>query len=95
MVQILRLPRSTENEDWLNSAPDLPRPKQRWTVARKAMVIQAVRGGGVPIENVCETYDISVDEFLAWERDVDRYGVPGLRATRVQIYRIADKERHR
>ena len=33
------------------------------------------------------------DEALrAWERDIKRYGVPGLRATRVQIYR-QDEER--
>ena len=67
--------------------PELPRPTQRWTVRRKAAVIAAVRGGWVPIEEACELYDISVDEFLAWERDLDRYGIHGLRTTRYQIYR--------
>ena len=76
----------------LDLVPDLPRPTQRWTVRRKATVIQAVRGGWVPIEEICDLYKISVDEFLAWERDVDRYGVPGPRATRFQIYRDTDKE---
>jgi Protein of unknown function (DUF1153) len=75
----------------LDLVPDLPRASQRWTVRRKAAVIQAVRGGWVPIEEVCELYNISVDEFLAWERDLDRYGVHGLRTTRVQIYRKTDK----
>ena len=75
----------------LDLVPDLPRPSQRWTVRRKAAVIEAVRGGWVPIEEVCELYNISVDEFLAWERDLDRYGVHGLRTTRVQIYRKTDK----
>ena len=79
----------------LDLVPDLPRPGQRWTVRRKATVIQAVRGGWVPIEEICEMYKISVDEFLAWERDVDRYGVPGLRATRFQIYRDTDKKKRR
>lgn len=79
----------------LDRVPDLPRPGERWTVRRKATVIQAVRGGWVPIEEICERYNISTDEFLAWERDVDRYGVPGLRATRLQIYRDTDKERQR
>jgi hypothetical protein len=64
--------------------PDLPSLTKRWTVRRKAAVIEAVRGGWVPIEEVCRLYNLSVDEFLAWERDVDRYGVPGLRATRYQ-----------
>jgi hypothetical protein len=80
-------------DDPLERVPDLPTPGQRWTVRRKATVIHAVRGGWVPIEEVCELYNISVDEFLAWERDVDRYGVPGLRATRFQIYRDTDKKR--
>ena len=79
----------------LDFVPALPGPGQRWTMRRKAIVIQAVRGGWVPIEEVCALYNISVDEFLAWERDVDRYGVPGLRATRFQIYRDTDKQRRR
>lgn len=81
--------------DPLDRVPALPRPTQRWTARRKATVIQAVRGGWVPIEEVCELYSISVDEFLAWERDVDRYGMHGLRTTRFQIYRDTDKRRFR
>jgi len=77
----------------LDMVPDLPKPRQRWTVRRKATVIGAVRDGFVPINEVCETYNISIDEFLAWERDMDRYGIPGLRTTRVQIYRVTDKQR--
>ena len=44
------------------------------------------------IEEVCEIYQISVDEFLAWERDIDWYGIHGLRATRFQIYRDIDRQ---
>jgi hypothetical protein len=83
MAQLLSLPDPTEDE--LELVPQLPRPDQRWTVQRKATVVQAVRCGWVPVEEVCELYNISVDEFIAWERDFDRYGVPGLRTTRVQI----------
>jgi hypothetical protein len=43
------------------------------------------------IEDACNLYTISVDEFLAWERDLDRYGLHGLRTTRYQIYRDTDK----
>jgi Protein of unknown function (DUF1153) len=73
--------------------PDLPSPNQRWTVRRKAAVIEAVRGGWMPIEEVCRLYNISVDEFLAWERNLDRNGVPGLRSTRYKIYRDTDTRR--
>jgi hypothetical protein len=74
-------------DDILGRMPALPRPRQRWTVRRKAAVIEAVRGGWVPIEEICRLYNLSVDEFLAWERDIDRFGIHGLRTTRYQIYR--------
>ena len=73
--------------------PELPRLGQRWTVRRKAAVIQAVRGGWVPIEEISEMCKISVDEFKAWERDMDRHGIHGLRATRYQIYRDTEARR--
>src|SRR5947207_14366349 len=52
--------------DWADAfgrMPELPAPHQRWTVRRKAAVIEAVRGGWVPIEEVCRLYNLSVDEF--------------------------------
>jgi hypothetical protein len=71
----------------VHSGSALPQPPSRWTVRRKAAVVEAVRGGRAPIEEICDRYQISVDEFLAWERDLDLYGVPGLRTTRLQVYR--------
>jgi hypothetical protein len=32
-------------------------------------------------------YMLSLEEFAAWERAIDRHGVHGLRVTRIQIYR--------
>ena len=84
------------NDDWtefLAPMPDLPSPGQRWTVRRKVAVVEAVRGGWVTIEEICDLYNISVDEFLAWERDLDRHGIHGLRTTRYQIYRDTDEQR--
>ena len=79
---------SADDADSCGPVPDLPRvTERRWTVRRKAAVINAVRGGWVPIEEVCRLYSLSVDEFLAWERDIDQFGVAGLRTTRYQIYR--------
>ena len=72
--------------------PELPRAGQRWTVRRKATVVEAVRGGWMPIDQACVLYNISIDEFLAWERDLDRYGEHGLRTTRYQIYRKTEKK---
>ena len=72
----------------------LPPPDtKRWVVRRKAVVVQAVRNGSISLEEARERYKLSSEEFLAWERAIDRYGVPGLRATRVQIYRDTDEAR--
>ena len=81
-------------QDWTHvlGIPELPRAGQRWTVRRKATVVEAVRRGLMPIDEVCLLYNISVDEFVAWERDLDRYGVHGLRTTRYQIYRNSEKK---
>jgi len=55
--------------------------------ARKAELVAAVRGGLLSLEEACERYALTIDEFLSWQRTLDRHGLPGLRATRVQDYR--------
>ena len=87
---------SSTNDAWadtLGPMPKLPSPDRRWTVKRKAALIEAVRGGWLAIDEACQRYNLSVDEFLAWERDIDRNGVPGLRTTRYQIYRDTEARR--
>ena len=67
---------------------DLPAPgTKRWVIRRKAEVVAAVRGGLLSLEEACSRYTLTVDEFLSWQRSIDRYGLPGLRATRIQDYR--------
>ena len=69
---------------------DLPPPNtKRWVIRRKAEVVAAVRGGLISLEEACDRYKLTVEEFLAWERAIDKHGLPGLRATRVQQYREA------
>jgi hypothetical protein len=73
---------------------DLPQPgTTRWVVRRKAVVVCAVRSGAITLQEVCQRYRLSVEEFLAWQRAIDAYGVPGLRSTRLQIYRDTDAAR--
>ena len=57
------------------------------------MVVEAVRGGQLTLQEACERYQLSLDEFLSWERAIERHGVPGLRTTRVQVYRETEKPR--
>lgn len=68
---------------------DLPPPNtRRWVIRRKAEVVAAVRGGLITLEEACQRYQLSVEEFLAWQRAIERHGLAGLRATRVQQYRM-------
>ena len=67
---------------------DLPPPNtKRWVLRRKAEVVAAVRGGLLSLDEACKRYTLTVEEFLAWQRAIDRHGLAGLRATRVQQYR--------
>ncbi len=67
---------------------DLPSTEtKRWVIRRKAEVVVAVRGGLLSLEDACSRYKLTVEEFLGWQRAIDRHGLAGLRATRVQEYR--------
>jgi hypothetical protein len=66
----------------------LPPPNtKRWVIRRKAAVVAAVRGGLLTLEDACQRYTLSTEEFLSWQRLIDRHGMRGLRATRLQDYR--------
>ncbi|HEX3063845.1 MAG TPA: DUF1153 domain-containing protein [Dongiaceae bacterium] len=66
----------------------LPSPDTtRWVVRRKAEVVAAVNGGLLTIDEACERYNLTLEEFAAWQRAVDRSGMKGLRVTRIQHYR--------
>jgi hypothetical protein len=70
----------------------LPPPEtKRWVIRRKAEVIAAVRAGVLTLEEACQRYSLSIEEFLSWQRLVDSHGLPGLRVTRLQDYRNNDR----
>ena len=67
---------------------DLPPPNtERWVIRRKAEVVAAVRAGLISLEEACERYRLSVEEFLSWQRLIDKHGLRGLRTTRLPQYR--------
>ena len=67
---------------------DLPPPDtKRWVTRRKAIVVAGVRSGLITLEDACRRYTLSVEEFISWQRLIEKHGVPGLRATRIQHYR--------
>ena len=67
---------------------DLPPPEtRRWVIRRKAEVVSGVRNGLISLEDACNRYKLSVEEFLTWQRLIDQHGMRGLRTTRLQQYR--------
>ncbi len=68
--------------DWLP-----PADTKRWVASRKADVVRAIREGVVSRTEACARYRLSDEELRLWERAIDAAGTPGLRVTRVQIYR--------
>ena len=50
---------------------DPPPPgTKRWVTRREAVIVNAVRTGFISLEEVCRRYELSVDEFLAWQRAI-------------------------
>jgi len=75
--------RDTETELQL-----LPANTRRWTIRRKAAVLEALIIGALTREEAARRYALSLEELRAWERDFEQHGLHGLGATRVQIYRV-------
>jgi hypothetical protein len=69
----------------LDSLP--PTDTKRWVIRRKAEVVAAVRAGIISLEDACQRYTLSLEEFLSWQRLVESHGLAGLRVTRLQDYR--------
>lgn len=66
----------------------LPPPDtRRWVVRRKAEVLAAINGGLLSAAEACARYRLSPEELELWQASIDRAGVPGLRVTRIQLYR--------
>ncbi len=57
---------------------------KRWGAHQKAAVVDAVSKGLLALEDACECYALTVDEFRSWQETVDRHGVVGLTAKMAQ-----------
>jgi hypothetical protein len=66
-----------------------PAETRRWSSRRKAAIIVAIRAGVLNRQEAYERYTLSLEELAAWEAALDQNGIPGLRVTRLQIYRDA------
>ena len=64
-----------------------PADTKRWVIRRKAEVVAGVRAGLISLDEACEKYSLSLDEFLLWQRQFDTHGLEGLKVTRIADYR--------
>lgn len=69
-----------------------PRNTKRWVIRRKAEVVAGVRAGLITLEEACEMYTLTLEEFMSWQRLIDEHGLYGLRITRLQDYRRQEDE---
>ncbi len=84
-VRVLSVPGPLGQPITLETLP--PADTRRWVVRRKAEVIAAIRGGLLTAAEACARYRLSPEELELWQESLDRAGVPGLRVTRIQLYR--------
>ena len=63
-----------------------PANTDRWVIRRKAEVVAAVRGGLISLEDALARYRLTAEEFIAWQKAIDKWGMQGLRTTRIQHY---------
>ena len=55
-----------------------PAGTTRWVIRRKAEVVAAVRGGLLTMEDACQRYGLSEEEFDGWRKSIEKHGLPGL-----------------
>lgn len=61
-------------------------PVKRYTPDRKARILDAIAGAAITENEACERYSISKEELRIWQRNDSRFGISGLRVTKIQHY---------
>ena len=64
-----------------------PTDTVRWVIRRKAELVAAIRGGLLSLEEDSELYLLSKEVLESWSNSLSRHGLPGLRCTKLQLYR--------
>jgi transposase-like protein len=64
-----------------------PSDTVRWSPHRKASVVRGVRSGAISLEEACRRYQLSSEEFQAWQEALEAHGLGALRVSRSQYLR--------
>ncbi len=66
---------------------DLPAPStKRWVAKRKARVVAAIQKNIITVEQAQALYQLSKEELALWGTTLEKFGLPGLRTTRILEY---------
>jgi hypothetical protein len=77
------------------AALPLPPPgTKQWSPDGKAAVVAAVRGRILTLDEACEQYALSVQEYLTWQHGIDLFGSAGLRVTEPQRRNAKTRSTH-
>ena len=79
----------TNHTDMTCTSRSPPGPR-RWVPQRKAEIVAAVRGGYLSLDEARQRYALSIEEYLTWQREIDRFGLAGLRVYRPQPLQRAE-----
>src|SRR6266478_5721476 len=64
-----------------------PPTTTRWFAHTKAEVVTAVCNGLLSLDEACDLYELTVEEFLTWKHAFDQFGLAGLRNKHVRVLR--------
>ena len=64
-----------------------PKTTRRWVIRRKVTVVLAVTAGLLSLEEACEMYNLSEEEYNLWQSAMLEHGRSGLRVTHLKKYR--------
>ena len=81
--------RDASHTDMTGTSRSPPGPR-RWVPQRKAEIVAAVRSGYLSLEEARKRYALSMEEYLTWQSEIDRFGLAGLRVYRPQPRRRAE-----
>lgn len=82
-----KLGKVTDLQKTLSAVPKL-QPIKRWTIAKKAALMDMLLSYKIEASEVLDFYpDLSAEELVEWRRLYVEYGRAGLRTTRQQEYK--------
>lgn len=65
----------------------------RWMPSRKAELVSFIDRGVLTFAEAQRQHDLSSEELAEWRTSLAAHGVPGLRTTRLQIYKQTSVKR--